>query len=122
VATRAPRLPNSVGTPGRVVRRSWGIPLATRVSSVVNAGEIGAPLNGQKWVNYRGHVGRRTRVRQPGPYTPGSDGPHGSVYDDWSIDATGHCGEATCVPNQGMYVSHFSERSVYRDGVLLPSL
>jgi hypothetical protein len=85
-----------------------GYPSGYQGRSVVNVGEIGAPLNGQKWVNYRDMWGAAPLVGSAGPYTPGSDGPNGSVSDDWSIEAGSGCGEATCVPNQGMYVSHFS--------------
>jgi hypothetical protein len=91
-----------------------GYPSGLQGRAVVNAGEIGAPLNGQSWVNYRDMWGGEPYHYAAGPYTPGSDGPTGSVTDDWSINAgvltpqPSGCGEATCVPAQAMYVSHFS--------------
>lgn len=91
-----------------------GYPAGLQGRSVVNAGEIGAPLNGQIWVNYRDMWGGAPVFGSPGPYTPGGDGPNGSVYDDWSINAGVRtaqprgCGETTCVSAQAMYFSHFS--------------
>ena len=74
---------------------------------LVNMGEmpVGSkrPLPGQDWIKFSGHWGEEGNIED----TSGQPGP-GQHREDWTVDMGTGCGEASCVPVQAAYISHFT--------------
>jgi hypothetical protein len=75
---------------------------------LVNMGEMPKgttrrPMAGQEWLLFNGHWGEEGTS----DLTSGQPGP-GQHDPDWAIDMGTGCGEASCVPVQAAYISHFT--------------
>ncbi|HEX8694276.1 MAG TPA: hypothetical protein VF746_17780 [Longimicrobium sp.] len=81
---------------------------------LVNVGEMPQaytnkrPMPGQEWLRYSGRWGEiGSEEVVPGEDTSGPQGP-GQHKEDWNVDLSTGCGEASCTPVTAAYISHFT--------------